>query len=51
MKAENGHTKVPTKTGLGVELNEKVLEEHKSEVQEYFNPDEPVWAVKNTWKS
>lgn len=51
MKVENGHTVVPTKPGLGVEVDEKVLEEHKGGEQEYFNPDEPVWVVKNTWKS
>jgi L-alanine-DL-glutamate epimerase-like enolase superfamily enzyme len=49
-KVENGHTKVPTRPGLGVEVDEKVLEEHRAEGQEYFNPDEPVWVVKDTWK-
>jgi gluconate/galactonate dehydratase len=49
MKVEDGHTKVPTRPGLGVEVDEKVLEAHKCEGQEYFNPDEPVWVVKNTW--
>lgn len=48
---ENGRTVVPTKPGLGVEVNEKALEKHKAEGQEYFNPDEPVWVVKNTWKN
>jgi L-alanine-DL-glutamate epimerase-like enolase superfamily enzyme len=51
MKVENGRTKVPTKPGLGVEVDEKVLEEHVVEGQEYFNPNEPVWAVKDTWSS
>jgi L-alanine-DL-glutamate epimerase-like enolase superfamily enzyme len=50
-KVENGFTTVPTKPGLGVDVNEKVLEEHKAQGQEYFNPDEPVWVVKNTWKN
>lgn len=50
-KVENGYTLVPTKPGLGVDVDEKVLESHKVEGQEYFNPDEPVWSVKNTWKS
>jgi L-alanine-DL-glutamate epimerase-like enolase superfamily enzyme len=48
---EDGHTAVPNRPGIGVEVNEKVLERHKVEGQEYFNPKEPVWAVKNTWKS
>jgi len=49
-KVEKGQTKVPTRPGIGVEVDEKVLEEHKAEGQEYFNPDEPVWVVKDTWK-
>jgi len=48
---ENGYAAVPTTPGLGVEVDEKVLEDHKAEGQEYFNPDEPVWVVKNTWKT
>jgi len=50
-KVENGYASVPTRPGLGVEVDEKILEDHKAEGQEYFNPDEPVWVVKNTWKS
>ncbi len=50
-RVENGYAAVPTKPGLGVEVDEKVLEDHKAEGQEYFNPDEPVWVVKNTWKN
>jgi L-alanine-DL-glutamate epimerase-like enolase superfamily enzyme len=49
-KVENGETKVPTRPGIGVEVDEKVLDEHRAEGQEYFNPDEPVWVVKDTWK-
>jgi galactonate dehydratase len=49
-KVENGQTKVPTRPGIGVEVDEKVLEERRAEGQEYFNPDEPVWVVKDTWK-
>ena len=48
-KIENGYAAVPKKPGLGVEVNEKVLERHKAEGQEFFNPGEPVWVVKNTW--
>ena len=49
-KIEDGYTTVPTRPGLGVEVDEKVLEDHRAEGQEYFNPDEPVWVVKDTWK-
>jgi galactonate dehydratase len=50
-RIENGYASVPTKPGLGVDVDEKVLDDHKAEGQEYFNPDEPVWVVKNTWKT
>ncbi|MHB8565595.1 MAG: enolase C-terminal domain-like protein [Nitrososphaerales archaeon] len=50
-KVEKGHTTVPTKPGLGIDVDEHVLEDHRTDGQEYFNPDEPVWVVKNTWKS
>lgn len=50
-KIENGYAAVSTKPGVGVEIDERVLEEHRAEGQEYFNSDEPVWVVKNTWKS
>jgi L-alanine-DL-glutamate epimerase-like enolase superfamily enzyme len=49
-KVENGQTTVPTKPGIGVDVDEKVLAEHRVEGQEYFNPDEPVWVVKDTWR-
>ncbi len=48
---ENGFTSVPERPGIGVEVDEEMLEEHKAEGQEYFNPDEPVWVVRNTWKT
>jgi L-alanine-DL-glutamate epimerase-like enolase superfamily enzyme len=50
-KVENGHTSVPKKPGLGVDIDERVLEEHRASGMEYFNPDEPVWVMKNTWKN
>jgi len=49
-KVENGHTNVPTRPGIGVEVDENLLEAHRAQGQEYFNPDEPVWVVKETWK-
>ncbi len=49
-KVENGQTAVTNKPGIGVEVDEKVLDAHRAEGQEYFNPDEPVWVVKDTWK-
>jgi len=50
-KIENGYSTIPKEPGIGVKVNEKILEKYKVEGQEYFNPDEPVWVVKNTWKN
>ena len=46
----NGRSKVSDGPGLGVEVNERILDEHAFQGQETFNPDEPVWVVKGTWK-
>ncbi len=47
---ENGHVRVSEKPGIGVTVNEKMLESLRVEGQEYFNPDEPVWVIGGTWK-
>ena len=49
-KIEDGYSEVPTKPGLGVDIDEKLLEEHQTTADGFFNPDEPVWVVKNTWR-
>jgi L-alanine-DL-glutamate epimerase-like enolase superfamily enzyme len=48
---ENGYSAVATKPGLGVEVDDRVLEEHAAKGEEYFDPGEPNWVVKGTWKS
>ncbi len=48
---EDGKYKISGKPGLGIEVNERILEEYKVDGMEPFNPDEPSWAVKGTWKS
>ncbi len=45
-----GYAEVPKKAGLGVEIDEKTLDSHRAEGQESFNPEEPVWVVKGTWR-
>jgi len=47
----NGYYSVPRKPGIGVDVNEKVLEKYRISGMEYFNPEEPLWVVKNTWKN
>ena len=45
-----GHSKAPTRPGLGVDVDERVLEEYSFQGQESFDPEEPVWVVKDTGK-
>lgn len=49
-KIENGYYIVPSDPGLGIEINEKILEEFRIEGMESFNEDEPLWVVKGTFK-
>jgi L-alanine-DL-glutamate epimerase-like enolase superfamily enzyme len=48
---EKGHSLVPTRPGIGVEVDESLIQKYTAAGQEYFNPDEPVWVVKDTWKN
>ena len=48
---EKGYSAVPTRPGLGVDVDDRILEEHAARGEEYFDPAEPVWVVKGTWKS
>jgi gluconate/galactonate dehydratase len=50
-KVESGYTKVPDRPGLGIEVNEKILESHRVEGPEEFKADTPPWAIKGTWKN
>ncbi len=45
-----GYVAPGRKHGLGVEVNEGRLDEYASDAMEYFNPEEPVWVVKDTWR-
>ncbi|AWR96867.1 mandelate racemase/muconate lactonizing enzyme family protein [Acidianus sulfidivorans JP7] len=47
---EDGFVKVPDKPGIGVDVNEKLLDELKAEPIALDVKEEPVWVVKNTWK-
>jgi gluconate/galactonate dehydratase len=48
---ESGHVKVPDKPGIGVSVNEKLIEELKADPVPLEVSEEPVWVVKGTWKS
>ncbi len=45
---KEGFYDVPTKPGLGVELNDEVAKEHLAEGTEYFPPT-PEWNEANSW--
>jgi L-alanine-DL-glutamate epimerase-like enolase superfamily enzyme len=46
---ESGHFKLNGKPGLGIEVNEKILNDNRTEMMEPFNDDEPSWVVKGTF--
>lgn len=50
-RVERGFTTVPQKPGIGVEINEKILESHRIEGQEAFKAGVPPWPIKGTWKN
>ncbi|MGC9205370.1 MAG: enolase C-terminal domain-like protein [Candidatus Micrarchaeia archaeon] len=50
-KIENGYLKLDMgKPGLGIEVNDKVLEEYSVKGMEPFDPNEPRWVIQGTWK-
>ncbi|BFH74834.1 mandelate racemase/muconate lactonizing enzyme family protein [Sulfurisphaera javensis] len=48
---ENGEAIIPEKPGIGVDINEKLIEELKVEKELYSYSEEPLWVVKGTWRS
>jgi len=44
-----GAVEVPRGPGIGVTVNEKVLERYKAEPREVEPTEEPVWVVRGTW--
>ncbi|MEM4970692.1 MAG: mandelate racemase/muconate lactonizing enzyme family protein [Sulfolobales archaeon] len=50
-KIESGYHLVPRKPGLGVDVDDSILNEMRiHEVRAPYS-EEPVWVVKNTWRS
>ncbi len=47
---ENGYLKLSGKPGIGIEVNEKILEESKTDVMEPLDPNEPPWVISGTYK-
>ncbi|QGA55206.1 mandelate racemase/muconate lactonizing enzyme family protein [Sulfolobus sp. E5-1-F] len=48
---EGGHVKVPDKPGIGISINEKIIEQLRAEPIPLDIVEEPVWVVKGTWKN
>jgi gluconate/galactonate dehydratase len=48
---DHGYTTVPDRPGIGVEVNEKILEEYKAEGMESFDPDIVPWAIKGSFEN
>jgi len=50
-RVEDGYQRIPSRPGLGVEVDERTLEEYRVQSVEVPYSDEPVWVVRGTWKS
>lgn len=48
---EGGFTSVPDRPGIGVEVNEKILQDYKAEGMESYDPNSVPWAIKGTWRN
>lgn len=46
---ESGYFKLSGKPGLGIEMDEKSLNEHKVDGMEPFDPESPPWVVSGTY--
>lgn len=49
-KLEDGFFTLSGKPGLGIDVDDKILENYGTDMMEPFNPDEPPWVVKGTFK-
>jgi len=48
LPVEGGHVEVPSRPGIGVDVDEKAVERYRAE-GEVEPPREPSWAVRGTW--
>ncbi|WP_188679899.1 mandelate racemase/muconate lactonizing enzyme family protein [Thermogymnomonas acidicola] len=49
-KLENGYFTLSGRPGLGIEVDEKIIESHKVDGMEPFDENEPPWVVSGTYK-
>ncbi len=50
-KLDDGNFSLSGKPGLGIEIDEKIIDSYKTQRMEPFNPNEPPWVVKGTFKA
>lgn len=48
---EDGYYKLTHGNGLGIKINERILEEYKISGMEVFNSKEPTWTIGGTFKN
>ncbi len=49
---EDGYLKLDKdRPGLGIEINERILQEYSVKGLEPFDPNEPRWVIQGTWKN
>ncbi|MEL9990045.1 MAG: mandelate racemase/muconate lactonizing enzyme family protein [Thermoproteus sp.] len=48
-KVVDSSVEVPKRPGIGVDVNEKVVEKYRAEPKEIQPTEEPVWVVRGTW--
>jgi len=46
---ENGYARVSDRPGLGIEVNERKIEEYRVKGDEPISTGEPLWVVQGTW--
>nr|KJR73083.1 MAG: mandelate racemase [Thermoproteus sp. AZ2] len=49
-KLVDSSVEVPKRPGIGVEVNEKVIERYRAEPAPIQPTEEPVWVVRGTWR-
>ncbi len=47
---ENGYARISDKPGLGIEIDERKVEEFRVKGDEYIPTKEPLWVVRGTWQ-
>lgn len=47
---EDGYYRISNRPGIGIEVNEKIIEDYKIQDMEYFDENEPPWVVKGTFR-